>query len=136
MRTSVRGGWIAWILSKVNRILFSCDIPPKVYISLNTGLRHQGLGVVIHPNAIIGEHCIIRQHVTIGTNGKLGQGGLAPKIGNSVTINAGACVLGNNITIGNNVIIGANAVVLKDIPDDSVAVGVPARIIKSSRHSG
>lgn len=119
---------IAKTLSIVNRILFSCDISPRVYISKTVGLRHQGLGVVIHPNAEIGENVVIRQNVSIGTNAKPGQGGLAPKNGNNVMIGAGACVLGN-ITIGNNVEIGANAVVLKDVPDDSVAVDVPAKII-------
>lgn len=89
---------------------------------------HQGLGIVIHPNAIIGEYNVIRQHVSIGTNAKSGEGSLAPVIGNHVMIGAGACILGN-ITIGNNVTIGANAVVLDDVPDNCIAVGVPARII-------
>lgn len=127
-----RGGvrkMIAYILSRINRVIFSCDIPPQVYISKNTSLRHQGLGVVIHPKAIIGENNVIRQHVSIGTNAKPGEGGLAPKIGNNVMIGAGACILGN-ISIGNNVVIGANAVVLIDIPDDCIAVGIPAKIIK------
>ena len=110
------GSVIAKVLSKINRIVFTCDISPRVHISKTTGLRHQGLGVVIHPNAVIGENVVIRQHVSIGTNAKPGQGGLAPKIGNGV--------------MGNNVVIGANAVVLKDVPDDSIAVGVPAKIIK------
>lgn len=110
-------------------MIFSCDIPPQVFISKTTGLRHQGLGVVIHPNAKIGENNVIRQHVSIGTNAKPGEGGLAPQIGNNVMIGAGACILGN-ISIGNNVIIGANAVVLKDIPDNCVAVGVPAQVIR------
>lgn len=86
--------------------------------------------MVIHPNAIIGENVVIRQHVSIGTNAKPGQGGLAPKIGNNVMIGAGACILGN-ITIGDNVSIGANAVVLCDVPDNCIAVGVPARVIRS-----
>ena len=51
----------------------------------------------------------------------------APIIGNNVDIGAGAKVLGR-ITIGNNVLIGANAVVIKDVPDNSIAVGVPAEI--------
>ena len=52
-----------------------------------------------------------------------------PKIGNKVQIGCGAVVLGN-ISIGNNVYIGANSVVLNDVPDNSIAVGVPARIIE------
>ena len=52
-----------------------------------------------------------------------------PTIGDNVTIYAGACVIGG-IKIGNNVVIGANAVVTKDIPDNSVVVGNPAKTIK------
>ena len=54
-----------------------------------------------------------------------------PTLKDNVTVGAGAKILGN-ITIGNNAKIGANAVVLKDIPDDAAAVGIPARIIKKS----
>jgi serine O-acetyltransferase len=53
-----------------------------------------------------------------------------PVIGDDVIIYAGAAVLGN-ILIGNNVKIGANSVVTIDIPDDCVAVGIPARILES-----
>lgn len=126
-----RGGYkmLSRILSRINRVIFSCDIPAQVFISKTTELSHQGLGVVIHPHAIIGENNVIRQNVSIGTNAKPGEGGFAPKIGNNVMIGAGACILGS-ISIGNNVIIGANAVVLKDVPDNCVAVGVPAKIIR------
>lgn len=72
----------------------------------------------------IGRNCQVWQNVTIG---KKYSGGGIPIIGDNVKVCAGACVLGN-IKIGNNVIIGANAVVLKDIPDNCVAVGVPAVI--------
>jgi serine O-acetyltransferase len=51
----------------------------------------------------------------------------APLIGNNVDIGAGAKILGN-IRIGDNVVIGANAVVLVDVPDNSIAVGVPATV--------
>jgi len=74
----------------------------------------------------IGYNCQIWQNVTIGVKQS---GGETPTIGNNVKISAGACVLGG-ITVGDNVTIGANAVVLHDIPDNCIAVGVPARIIK------
>ncbi|WP_198540759.1 serine O-acetyltransferase [Capnocytophaga stomatis] len=87
---------------------------------------HSGLGVVIHPDAIIGESTIILQNVTIGgRNDKF-----APTIGENVFIGCGACILGG-ITIGNNVMIGANAVVITDIPDGSVVVGVPGKVVKT-----
>jgi serine O-acetyltransferase len=73
----------------------------------------------------IGRNCWINQQVTIGYTDDT----RAPIIGNDVTIYAGAKVLGP-IRIGNRVTIGANAVVVKNVPDDCVVVGVPAQIVR------
>ena len=73
----------------------------------------------------IGTNCQIWHNVTIGIKVS---GGEVPTIGNNVSIGTGACVLGN-VVIGNNVSVGANAVVITDIPDDCIAVGVPAKAI-------
>lgn len=81
-------------------------------------------GIVIGSGVKIGNNCTIYQQVTLGKNK-----GEFPVIGDNVTIFAGAKILGG-IKIGNNAVIGANAVVLKDVPDDSVAVGVPAKVVK------
>ena len=89
-------------------------------------LGHGGNGIVIHPLARIGRHVVIGQQVTVGGTG-IGQA--KPVIGDHVYIGAGAKILGP-ITIGNSVVIGANAVVVKSIPSNCVAVGVPARLIK------
>jgi serine O-acetyltransferase len=78
-------------------------------------------GIVIHPEALIGPNCLIFQQVTIGTRGPGG----APQIGRHVDIGAGAKILGP-VKIGNHVTIGANAVVLVDVPDNCMAVGIPA----------
>ncbi len=73
----------------------------------------------------IGANCWINQQVTIGyTNNDD-----APILGNNVTVYCGAKVIGD-IRIGDNVVVGANAVVVKDIPDNCVVAGVPARIIR------
>ncbi|GEM_PF-1063566 len=86
-------------------------------------------GIVINRNAVIGDNFEILQQVTIGNGStKEGEKELAPCIGNNVSIYAGAKVVGN-IRIGNNVSIGANAVVIKDIPENCTAVGVPQKII-------
>jgi serine O-acetyltransferase len=87
-----------------------------------------GIGVVIHARAVVGRNCIIGQGVTIG--GKSGWYEV-PVIGDNVEISAGARIIGP-IRIGNNVIIGANAVVVKDVPDNCVVAGVPARIIENN----
>ena len=117
---------IAYIIKMLIRIFFSCDIPYKVKIGKNTKFDHNGLGVVIHEKAVIGDNCTILQHVTIG--GKSGLKEL-PIIGNNVLIGANAIVIGN-VRIGDNVTIGAGAVVTKDVPSNCIAAGVPAKIIK------
>lgn len=109
----------------LTRLLFSCEIPSSVVTGENIIFAHFGLGVTIHGRTIIGKNVKIYQNVTIGSRNGKGP----PKIGNNVLIGTGASILGN-IVIGNNVEIGANAVVINDIPDNSVAVGVPAKIVK------
>lgn len=108
------------------RILWGAVIPYQAEIGEGTILGYQGLGVVIHKQAIIGKNCVIRQNVTLGGGG--GPEGL-PILGDNVNVGAGTVILGG-VKIGDNVTIGANAVVLKDLPDNCVAVGVPASVIK------
>jgi serine O-acetyltransferase len=79
-------------------------------------------GIVIHPKVIIGNNCLIFQQVTIGTNGK---SKTPPIISDHVDIGAGAKLLGN-INVGYLAKVGANAVVTKNIPEKTVAVGIPA----------
>lgn len=102
------------------------DIPINSKIDGGLLLPHPN-GIVIHPDARIGPNCLIFQQVTIGTRGNGG----APVIGGHVDIGAGAKILGP-VKIGNHAVIGANAVVMSDVPDYCVAVGVPA-IVKPRR---
>ena len=81
------------------------------------------VGIVITEKAIIGHNCTIFQNVTIGCNIKGNLDG--PIIGNDVTICAGAKIIGA-IKIGDNSIIGAGAVVVRDVPSNCIATGVPA----------
>ena len=78
---------------------------------------------------MIGNNCTIFQGVTIGS--VRGPKGGVPTIGNNVVICSGAKIIGK-VNVGNDVIIGAGAVVVNDIPDNSVAVGVPAKIISKN----
>ena len=86
------------------------------------------MGIVIGETAKVGDDCIIYHGVTLGgvSTAKTKR---HPTLKNNVIVGAGAKILGN-ITLGENVKVGANSVVLRDVPDDSVAVGMPARIIK------
>ena len=86
------------------------------------------MGVVIGETTVIGDNCLLYQGVTLGGTGK-DKGKRHPTLGDNVMVGAGAKVLGP-INIGNNVKVAANAVVLKDIPDNCTAVGVPARIAR------
>jgi len=83
--------------------------------------------IVVSADSIIGEHVTLFNGVTIGTErGGDKQG--APTIGNNVVVATGAKVIGG-IVVGNNVFIGANAVVVKDVPDNAVIGGIPAKIL-------
>ncbi len=112
------------VMHVISRIIFGCSIPPKVTLGEGVRLAHNGLGVVIHDDAVIGKGTTILHNVTIG--GKNGEG--PPHIGDYCFIGAGACVLGE-ISVGNDVMIGANAVVTHDVPDGVIIAGIPAREI-------
>lgn len=117
-------GVLPQLVKNINRVFFECDVSFDISLGNNLKLPHQGLGVVIGPKVVIGNNVTIYQNVTLGAKVN-GQEYTAPVIGENVIIGAGACVLGN-VKIGNNVRVGANAVVLSDVPDDCLAVGVPA----------
>jgi serine O-acetyltransferase len=99
-----------------------------VSIGSNFVIDHFG-GIVISGYAKFGDNCRIRTGVVVGLRHV--DEPCAPVFGNNVDIGTGAKVLGP-IAIGNNVVIGANAVVITDVPDNSIAVGIPA-IIKQKR---
>lgn len=85
--------------------------------------------IVIGHGAVIGNNCTIYNGVTLGL-GIYGPNPM-PKVGNNVVFCTGCKVIGG-VTIGNNVVVGANAVVTKDIPSNSVAVGIPAKVISNN----
>ncbi len=115
------------LLDYLSRFVFGCWIPHRAMIGRGVVVGYGGLAIVIHDDAVIGDYAEIDQGVTIGGNAR---GAGVAHIGSHVYLGAGAKILGP-IRIGDGAIIGANAVVLQDIPAHSVAVGVPARVIKS-----
>lgn len=112
------------MLYKWVQIVTGIELPCEVELGRNFVIDHFG-GIVISGYARFGDNCRIRNGVVVGL--AKADDPCAPIIGNNVDIGAGAKVLGR-IAIGNNVLIGANAVVIEDVPDNSIAVGVPAMI--------
>ena len=113
------------LLKVGSQILTGIELPCETEVGRRLRFDHFG-GIVVSGDAVIGDDVIIRQGVTIGLR-RAGVRG-APRIGNRVDIGAGAKILGP-IVIGDDVVIGANAVVLKDVPPEFIAVGIPARIL-------
>src|ERR1700731_4836838 len=112
------------VLKVISEILTGIDLPCEAKVGRRFRIDHFG-GIVISGDAVFGDDCVIRNGVTVGLRHTGTRG--APVIGNRVDIGAGAKVLGE-IRIGDDVAIGANAVVITDVPANSIAVGVPAKI--------
>lgn len=118
--------FLARLLSQLARFFTGIEIHPGAKIGKGLFIDH-GMGVVIGETAEVGDNVTIYHGVTLGGTGK-DKGKRHPTVKDNVIIGAGAKVLGP-ITIGNNVKIGANSVVLKDVPDNATAVGIPAKLI-------
>ena len=126
------GRLLARGISQVSRILTGIEIHPGARIGRGLFIDH-GMGVVIGETAQIGNNVTIFQGVTLGGTGKE-KGKRHPTLGDNVVIGAGAKVLGS-FTLGDNVQVGANAVVIREVPANSVVVGVPGRIVRQQgRH--
>lgn len=120
--------FIARLISQAARFFTGIEIHPGAKIGKGLFIDH-GMGVVIGETAEIGNDVVIYHGVTLGGTGKE-TGKRHPTVGNNVVIGAGAKVLGP-IYIGDNSKIGANAVVLADIPCNSTAVGIPAKVVSA-----
>lgn len=131
IRSVIKSKCIGFILHR-KKILLGMDIQ-----TFNIGegfyIGHFGQ-IFVSSQAVIGTNCNISQGVTIGVVNR-GKNKGAPVIGDRVYIGPGVKIIGN-IKIGNDVAIGANAVVTRDLPDNSVAVGIPARVISEEGSFG
>ena len=103
------------------------EIHPGATIGKGLFIDH-GMGVVIGETTEIGDNCTLYQGVTLGGTGK-DVGKRHPTLGNNVLVGAGAKVLGPFV-IADNSKIAANAVVLEEVPENSTAVGIPAKVVR------
>lgn len=117
------------LISHLARFFTGIEIHPGATLGKGVFIDH-GMGVVIGETAIVGDYTLIYQGVTLGGTGKE-TGKRHPTVGNHVVIGAGAKVLGN-IHIGDNARIGAGSIVLRPVPSNCTAVGVPGRNICQS----
>lgn len=115
--------FIGVLWHKLIEITTGIDLPKHAKIGKGLYIGHFG-GIIISPDAEIGEFCNLSHDVTIGIGGRGEKSGV-PKLGNRVFIGPGARIFGS-IKIGDDVAIGANSVVTKDIPDRAVVMGIPA----------
>lgn len=114
----------------ISQILTNIDIHPGATIGNRVFIDH-GMGVVIGQTAVIEDDVLIYQGVTLG-GVSLTPGKRHPTIKCGAVIGAGAKILGN-ITIGENSKVGANSVVVRNVPENSTAIGIPAHVIQKGR---
>ncbi len=119
----------ARLISQAARFFTGIEIHPGATIGKGLFIDH-GMGVVIGETAEIGDNCTLYQGVTLGGTGK-DVGKRHPTLGNNVMVGAGAKVLGP-LTIGDNSKVAAGAVLLQAIPEESTAVGVPAKVVRKN----
>ena len=117
----------ARLISQIARFFTGIEIHPGAKIGKGLFIDH-GMGVVIGETAEIGDNCTLYQGVTLGGTGK-DEGKRHPTLGDNVMVGAGAKVLGP-LTIGSGSKVAAGAVLLNPIPEDSTAVGIPAKVVR------
>ncbi|WPF81133.1 serine O-acetyltransferase [Sanguibacter sp. 4.1] len=113
----------ARLLSQATRSATGIEIHPAATIGRRLFIDH-GMGVVVGETSVVGDDVTLFHGTTLGGR-SMTHGKRHPTIGDRVVVGAGAKVLGA-VTVGHDAQIGANAVVVKDVPDGTVAVGVPA----------
>ena len=124
---------IARIISQFSRFLTGIEIHPKAKIGKNLFIDH-GMGVVIGETSEIGDNVTIYHMVTLGgispsiDSDKQRNVKRHPTLKNNVVVGSGAQVLGP-VIVGENAKIGANAVVTKNVPENAIMVGIPAKNI-------
>jgi serine O-acetyltransferase len=124
--------WLARWMAHWGRWLTGIEIHPGATIGRRVFIDH-GMGIVIGETAVIGDDCTLYHGVTLGGT-SWHKGKRHPTLGRGVVIGAGAKVLGP-IEVGDGAKIGSNAVVVRDVPAEATAVGIPARVVTAEDHA-
>ncbi len=120
-------------VSQAARVLTGIEIHPGATVGRRVFIDH-GMGVVVGETTIIGDDVVIYQGVTLGAGAAARMGSASrgkkrhPTLGNGVVVGSGAEIQGD-IVVGDNVRVASGSIVLKDVPPNSVVVGVPGRVI-------
>ena len=122
--------WLARANSQITRFFTGIEIHPAASLGRRVFIDH-GMGIVIGETAVVGDEVTLYHGVTLGGT-RLEKVKRHPTLQSCVVVGAGAKILGD-ITIGSHSRIGANAVVVKDVPPQSVVVGVPGQVIRRRR---
>jgi serine O-acetyltransferase len=114
------------LLALFNRVVFAAQVPAETRLGKGVKLNYSGSAPSLHPRAVIGDRVEIGPGVVVGGRSEIWE---VPVIEDDVQIGVGAKVLGP-VRVGRGAIIGANAVVLHDVPERAVVVGIPARVVR------
>ncbi len=125
--------WAMWLHDR-NIKRYGCEIYPQAIIGKGLYIPHT-VGIVVGNTAVLGENCVIFPNVVFGAKYSPGKknpsGRRHAKVGDNCVFGANSSIIGD-ITIGNNVTVGAGAVVTKDVPDNTVVVGIDRQIPKKN----
>lgn len=126
---------LARAVKTLNWAIHKCLLPAEAVVGTGIVLEHYALGIVMHPQVEIGDHCRIYHHVTLAAESAIG----SPHkiiLGNGVTIGAHSIVVARaetSLRIGDGSTVGAGSVLTKDVPPGQVWVGNPAHYLHESR---
>lgn len=124
---------IARFLHRHYSFRYGMEIPVSAEIGPGFYIGHFG-GIIVNPGVKIGANCNISHGVTLGQINRGSREG-TPVIGDEVYIAPGVKIIGK-VIVGNRAAIGANCVVVEDVPDDGVVVGIPGKVISTKGSEG
>jgi serine O-acetyltransferase len=116
------------------RNVYGIELHASTIVGRRLEIGHQH-GIVIHPNAVLGDDCVLRHNVTIGVGVADEDAEPAPRFGDRVKLSPGAVVLGG-VTVGDDVHIGPNTFVTSDVPTGAHVLEPPTRVLQLTKSHG